>query len=136
VGAAGGGAAIWAVRTIGAAVLRREAMGFGDVTLMAMIGAFLGWQACLMIFFVAPFFGLAFALANWVLHREREIPYGPVLCLAALTVVLKWPAFWDRTADVFALGWVVPALFGACLVLLGALLWVYRLLGRLFVRSG
>jgi leader peptidase (prepilin peptidase) / N-methyltransferase len=136
VGMAGGGAVIWAVRVIGAAVLRREAMGFGDVTLMSMIGAFLGWQACLMIFFVAPFFGLAFALANWVFRREREIPYGPFLCLAALTVVLRWPAFWDRTADVFALGWVVPALFAVCLLLLGALLWVYRLIGRLVMRSG
>ena len=29
-----------------------------DVTLMAMIGAFLGWQACVLIFFLSPFFGL------------------------------------------------------------------------------
>ncbi|MEN6407968.1 MAG: A24 family peptidase, partial [Thermoguttaceae bacterium] len=58
VGAAVGGGLIWAVRIIGKAVLRREAMGFGDVTLMAMIGAFLGWQPCLVVFFLAPFAGL------------------------------------------------------------------------------
>ena len=40
------------VRVLGSQVLRREAMGFGDVTLMAMIGAFLGWQAAVLTFFL------------------------------------------------------------------------------------
>ena len=48
---------MWAVRLIGTAALRREAMGFGDVTLMMMIGTFLGWQACSDLFFLAPFAG-------------------------------------------------------------------------------
>jgi prepilin signal peptidase PulO-like enzyme (type II secretory pathway) len=134
VGMAAGGGMIWAVRTIGTAALKREAMGFGDVTLMSMIGAFLGWQACLMIFFVAPFLGLAFAIANWVFHRDHEIPYGPFLCAAALVVVLRWPAFWDRSVDIFRLGWIVPALIACCLVLLGLLLLIYRLIGQLFAR--
>ena len=34
-------------------------MGFGDVNLMGMIGAFMGWQAAVLTFFLAPFFGLA-----------------------------------------------------------------------------
>jgi prepilin signal peptidase PulO-like enzyme (type II secretory pathway) len=79
VGLAVGGGLVWMVRIIGAAVLRREAMGFGDVTLMAMIGAFLGWQACLLIFFLAPFAGLVIGGLKWVFHGEREIPYGPFL---------------------------------------------------------
>ena len=52
----------WSVRFLGTLAFRREAMGFGDVTLMAMIGAFLGWQAAVLTFFLAPFFGLAHAL--------------------------------------------------------------------------
>ena len=55
VGLAGSGGLIWAVRIIGTAVLKKEAMGFGDVTLMMMIGTFVGWQASLIIFFIAPF---------------------------------------------------------------------------------
>ena len=81
---AGAGGLVWAVRIIGAIVLRREAMGFGDVTLMAMIGAFLGWQPCLVIFFLAPFAGLVVGVLRLILFRDREIPYGPFLCLAAL----------------------------------------------------
>ncbi len=58
VGMVGGGAMVWAVRIVGSAALRKEAMGFGDVTLMMMIGAFLGWQPTIFIFFIAPFAGL------------------------------------------------------------------------------
>jgi leader peptidase (prepilin peptidase) / N-methyltransferase len=136
VGMAAGGGVIWIVRIIGSAVLHKEAMGFGDVTLMAMIGAFFGWQACLMVFFVAPFFGLLFAVGNYVLHQEREIPYGPFLCLGALAVMLKWPWFWAGTVDLFSLGWLVPALLAVCFVLMALLLWVYTLLLRLFSRAG
>ena len=52
--------------------LRREAMGFGDVTLMAMIGAFLGWQAAVLTFFLGPFFGLAHALWKLVQLSSRN----------------------------------------------------------------
>jgi leader peptidase (prepilin peptidase) / N-methyltransferase len=54
VGLACGGGIVWAVRVIGSLALDREAMGFGDVTLMAMIGSFVGWQASLIIFLFRP----------------------------------------------------------------------------------
>jgi prepilin signal peptidase PulO-like enzyme (type II secretory pathway) len=131
VGMAAGSGAIWAVRLIGGAALKKEAMGFGDVTLMAMIGAFLGWQACLVIFFVAPFFGLGLAVAGWVMRGEHEIPYGPFLCLGAFFVALNWRAVWLWASGIFALGWIVPALLAVGLVLMGILLWIYRLGGQL-----
>lgn len=62
VGMCFGGGLIWAVRIIGGQALRVEAMGFGDVTLMAMIGAFLGWQAAFLIFFLAPVTAVVIAL--------------------------------------------------------------------------
>lgn len=130
-----GGGIIWAVRFIGAVALGREAMGFGDVTLMSMIGAFVGWQACLIIFFLAPFFGLAFAVVGWLVNREREIPYGPFLCAAALCAILGWASLWFRTAGVFGLGWIVPALVAGALVLLGVLLFAYRVVAELIVGS-
>ena len=52
-----GAAVIWTIRFIASVILKREAMGFGDVTLMAMIGAFLGWQAVIIVFFLSPFAG-------------------------------------------------------------------------------
>ncbi len=104
VGMAAAGGLIWAVRIIGAAALQREAMGFGDVTLMAMLGAFLGWQPCLVIFFLAPVAGLIIAVLRLILFRDREIPYGPFLCLAALFVIVRWDAVWELYAGRFRLG--------------------------------
>jgi prepilin signal peptidase PulO-like enzyme (type II secretory pathway) len=129
VGMAASGGLIWAVRLIGSWVLGREAMGFGDVTLMAMIGVFLGWQACIMIFFLAPFAGLAIGLIKWIFQRGDEIPYGPYLCLATLFTIVQWQPIWEWASGhgqplpgVFALGWLVPAAVGVCLVLMAGML--------------
>lgn len=66
-----------------------ESMGGGDVKLLAMIGAFLGWQAALITFFLAPFFGAAFGIYNLVAKKDHTMPYGPFLSLAAL-ISLFW----------------------------------------------
>lgn len=128
VGMAVGGGIIWAVRISATAVLHREAMGFGDVTLMAMIGAFLGWQACILVFFLAPFAGLLIGVFSLALHRQTEIPYGPFLCLAAAFVILRWCDVWLWAEPLFMLGWILLAVFGVCLVLMAGLLWLWRIL--------
>jgi leader peptidase (prepilin peptidase)/N-methyltransferase len=125
IGWAAGGALVWAFRIGAGVVFRREAMGFGDVTLLAMIGSFLGWQAAIMTFFLAPFFGLAHALAKlvrllvkWMTRRkisgsDREVPFGPYLSLAAVTLLLSWPRLWPGwTRPLFAtladlIGWMI-----------------------------
>ena len=127
VGMAAGGGIIWSVRIVGSGVLRQEAMGFGDVTLMSMIGAFLGWQCCLIIFFLAPFAALVVGLLRYVFLRDREIPYGPFLCMAALAVILYWAAIWDWASGVLlAFGWLVPLAMLMCLALMVPLLFVLR----------
>lgn len=68
-----------------------ESMGGGDVKLLAMIGAFLGWKAALITFFLAPFFGMAVGLVNLVVKKDHLIPYGPFLSLAALMAI-----FWEQ----------------------------------------
>ncbi|MBM3254862.1 MAG: prepilin peptidase [Candidatus Omnitrophica bacterium] len=61
-----------------------SSMGGGDVKLMAMVGAFLGWEKAILVFFFAPFLGLLFGIANLLVKKEHVIPYGPFLSLAAL----------------------------------------------------
>jgi leader peptidase (prepilin peptidase) / N-methyltransferase len=130
VGLAAGGGIVWMVRVIGRYALRREAMGFGDVTLLAMIGVFLGWQACLFVFFLAPFAGLLLGVANWIAHREHELPYGPFLCLAALFAIVQWSAIWEWASPFFSVPWLVPGALAGCLALMLLLLSGLRLLRR------
>ncbi len=87
-----GGAVVWATRVLGTLGFGREAMGLGDVHLLAAVGAVAGWPAAVLTFFVAPFLGLGWALlsagAQQVLKREvRIIPYGPHLAAAAVGVI-------------------------------------------------
>jgi prepilin signal peptidase PulO-like enzyme (type II secretory pathway) len=128
VGMAAAGGLVWMVRIIGAVALQREAMGFGDVTLIAMIGAFVGWQPCVMIFFLAPFAGLVVGVLRLILFRDKEIPYGPFLCLATLFLIVFWYGVWGYAENVFALGWIVPLLMLGCLVLMAIMLGTWRLI--------
>jgi prepilin signal peptidase PulO-like enzyme (type II secretory pathway) len=128
VGLVGSGGIVWAVRLIGTFALRREAMGFGDVTLMMMVGTFLGWQACLVTFFLAPFAGIVLGLAQFIFRRDDVIPYVPYLCLAACATVVGWASIWNWAEKMFEMPGLVPAVLVVCLAMLGVLLAVWRLI--------
>jgi len=66
-----------------------ESMGGGDVKLLAMIGAFLGWEGAVLTFFLAPFFGVVVGVVNLIQKKSHTIPYGPFLSMAAI-VSLFW----------------------------------------------
>jgi leader peptidase (prepilin peptidase)/N-methyltransferase len=83
-----GGFAVWFFRIAGSCGFGREAMGLGDVHLMAAVGAALGAGPATVAFFVAPFFGIGLSLYMWLLRKTREIPYGPYLSLATGFVML------------------------------------------------
>jgi prepilin signal peptidase PulO-like enzyme (type II secretory pathway) len=128
VGLVAGMAIVWSVRIFASLALQQEAMGFGDVTLMAMIGSFLGWQAALLVFFLSPAGAVFVAIAQWATTGRRDIAFGPYLCLAAVFVMVGWPVIWLRVADSLqVLGWIIPALFLACLALMCGMLMLWRI---------
>lgn len=89
---------VWAVRILGTLGFGREAMGMGDVHLLGCIGAVMGWFDPIIIFFLAPFIGLAWTLLASFSKRRRELPYGPHLALATVFVLLCRPLVisgWD-----------------------------------------
>ena len=64
-----------------------EGMGGGDIKLLAMIGAFLGWPAIPLTLFLSSLsgsaIGLSFMLAKGV-NRKYALPFAPFLCLGAI----------------------------------------------------
>lgn len=128
-----GGGIVWLVRIVGERVMHRETMGFGDVILMGMIGSFLGWQATVIVFFVAPFCSLLVIGATFFFKRTREIAYGPYLSIAALLVLLFWNVRFSKFQQYFCLGPVV-ILHGVVMIAMLALTlmlvqYIKRLLG-------
>ncbi len=95
VGLTVAGGLVWATRTGASWALGREAMGFGDVTLMAMAGAWLGWQACLLACVIAVFIGLVHGVTQLVVRSETELPFGPSLCMGLGIVVVAWRPVWE-----------------------------------------
>lgn len=67
-----------------------ESMGAGDVKFLAMIGAFLGWRAAILTFFIAPLIGAIAGIINLIITKKHTIPYGPFLALGALICI-----FWQ-----------------------------------------
>src|SRR6185369_4472851 len=87
-----GGGILWLVAWGYYLATGREGMGGGDVKLLAMIGAFLGWQGVLLTLLLASFIGSAVGVAVMIRQRadaKLAIPFGPFLALGAL-VALFW----------------------------------------------
>jgi leader peptidase (prepilin peptidase)/N-methyltransferase len=119
-GLAAGAGITWLARLISRLALGVEALGFGDVTLMAMIGSFLGWQPVLFVFLLAPVCGIVIAVTLRLTTGRRVLPYGPLLSAAALLVLFAWRWLWTPTREIFG---HLPTLLGlAALVTLGTAL--------------
>ena len=100
-GLATGAGITWLARLTSQWVLRMEALGFGDVTLMAMIGSFLGWQPVIFVFMLAPLCGIVVAVTLRLFCGRIAVPYGPFLSAATLLVLLTWRWLWRPTREVF-----------------------------------
>ncbi len=127
LGMAFAGLLIWLVRFFASLAMGQEAMGFGDVTLMCMIGAYIGWQPVMVIFFLAPFIACVFAVVNYLLTGDAYLAYGPYLCIGTLVSMIFWGRLWQQYGPLLSLGPWLPALFLALPVVLGGMLmaWVW-----------
>ena len=79
---------IWGIRIFGTFAFGKEAMGLGDVHLMGAAGAVVGPVFVVMAFFIAPFFGLAWAGFQMFSKKIRQIPYGPFLSIGIFVVMI------------------------------------------------
>ncbi len=79
-----GGGSLYLVALLGEYIFKKEAMGGGDVKMLAMIGAFLGWPGVLFTLFVGSLAGsLIFGWINFVLRKNKLVPFGVFLAIGA-----------------------------------------------------
>lgn len=128
IGLAVAGGVTWGVRISASVGLGVEALGFGDVTLMAMIGTYIGWQPSLLVFFIAPMVALVFVVVRWIVTGNTVTPYGPYLCIATVILLVGWDSLWTQwAAKFFVLGDVLLGIVLAMVALMGVMLWIWRL---------
>jgi len=87
IGAAGGFSFFYGVAYLSLRILKKEGMGGGDIKLMAMVGAFMGWKTVLLTTFLGSLLGAVIGVGLMV-FRGREkgslIPFGPFLAMGTL----------------------------------------------------
>lgn len=82
-----GGGILWALAWASPYLFGKEGMGGGDIKLLAMVGAFLGWKAALLTIMIGSLFGSVIGvslIALGLLKRDEYIPFGPFLVCGAL----------------------------------------------------
>jgi leader peptidase (prepilin peptidase) / N-methyltransferase len=88
IGAALGLALLWFVAWAGEKAFGKEAMGGGDIKMMAMVGAFLGWQGVLLTVFLGSFLG-AVIFGPISLKTGKLVPFG-IFLAAGAAVTYGW----------------------------------------------
>lgn len=100
--AAVGGAVLGAgllgiIGALGKLAFRQDAMGLGDVKLLAAVGALMGWRAVVFTLVVSAFVGALVGSYLLLTHRKprrSHIPFGPFLALGAILWMLAGPGIW------------------------------------------
>lgn len=86
-----GGGVLYGIAAAYYAVRREEGLGMGDVKMLAMIGAFLGWKAVLVTLVLSSFSGAAIGLALIAAQRggmKLALPFGTFLAVGAGAAML------------------------------------------------
>jgi leader peptidase (prepilin peptidase)/N-methyltransferase len=82
-----GGGLFYLIGAAGSVVFKKEAMGGGDIKMMAMLGGILGWKGVVMTMFIGSLLGSVFGIYHILIKRgqaDTRIPFGPYLAVGAL----------------------------------------------------
>ena len=92
IGAAAGYLSLWSVFQLFKLVTGKEGMGFGDFKLLALLGAWLGWQFLPQIILISTLLGSLVGITLIIskkMNRENPIPFGPYIAAAGY-IALIW----------------------------------------------
>jgi leader peptidase (prepilin peptidase)/N-methyltransferase len=104
-----GGGILYALDILSMVVFKKRGMGFGDVKLLAMLGAFFGVKGVVLIIFLSAFFGSVIGIAAIAISRQQKVitdddgkenvghylPFGPFIVLGGLIYMFVGPQIVD-----------------------------------------
>lgn len=96
-----GGGVLWVLGIVGEAILKKPAMGFGDVKLMAMVGGLTGFPAALLGITLGAFLGSIVGLVSLMITGRRRIVFGPFLAIGTFIAM-----FWGPELIYLYLSWI------------------------------
>lgn len=76
------------IKLLGDFAFKKESMGWGDIKLMLIIGLVLGYEMSLMNIFLAAIIGLPVSLIVLLKDKDHAIPFGPMLSIGAVIILL------------------------------------------------
>jgi leader peptidase (prepilin peptidase) / N-methyltransferase len=88
IGAAVGFAVLWLIAVIGKRLFRKEAMGGGDIKMMAMVGVFVGWQGVFLTIFLGSVVGTLIFGPLALAGKKKDVPFGIFLAMGAVITFL------------------------------------------------
>ena len=104
IGAIAGYLSLWTVHHVFKLITKKEGMGYGDFKLLAMLGAWIGWQFLPVIIILSSLVGSIIGITLILLkkhQREKPIPFGPYLAIAGWIALL-----WGNEINHLYINWI------------------------------
>ena len=104
IGAIAGYLSLWSVHHIFKLITQKEGMGYGDFKLLALLGAWMGWEFLPAIIIISSLVGSIIGISLILLkkhQREIPIPFGPYLAIAGWITLL-----WGNEINYAYLNWI------------------------------
>jgi len=99
IGAAAGYLSLWLVYQLFRLVTGKEGMGFGDFKLLALLGAWLGWQMLPLVILLSSVVGAIIGLSLVLFkkhNKDHPIPFGPYLAIAGWVALMYGEVIVDQ----------------------------------------
>ena len=79
---------MYIIKKLGELIFRKDALGGGDVKMMAFVAAIVGYKLSIVIVFFGSFIALPFSIINSYRKNDALLPFGPYLAIATIVLFL------------------------------------------------
>ncbi len=104
IGAMAGYMSLWLIFWLFKLITKKDGMGYGDFKLLALLGAWMGWEYLFIIVLTSSFVGAIIGISYLIFKgkdRNTQIPFGPYLAIAGWVTLLWGDALQEAYFNLF-----------------------------------